>query len=92
LPFSYLSPEDSVDVVDVQTFDPGYKAIEKYFAEGERYLSQSGTLLFGFSPELGHWKLIEQIAVRYGWTLELVVEHRGIEKSEVTMQIYSAIK
>ncbi len=92
LPFGYVSPETPVDIVDVQTFDPGYTMIDRYFKDAETYLNQNGTLLFGFSPEIGHWELIEQIAAKYGWKLTLVSEHTGIEKSGVTMQLYSAVK
>ena len=90
LPFGYLAEEESLDIVDRQTFDPGYRAIRKYFAEGAQHLSKRGELLFGFSPEIGHLELIEEYARMYGWRLQCIGEHRNKEVSEVTVQLYSA--
>lgn len=91
LPFGYLESGENVDLVDTQTFDPGYRAIETFFKDGATRLNPSGTLLFGFSPEIGHMELITTFADRYGWELSLVEEEEGTEKSSVRMQIYAAL-
>lgn len=90
LPFGYVEEGTELDNVGLQTFDAGYTAIEEYFKRGAGYLKPGGTLLFGFSPEIGHLELIEQLAGKYGWTLRLVSEEEGTEKSRIKMQVYAA--
>lgn len=92
LPFGYVEKGVELDNVDLQTFDAGYTAIENYFLDGGNHLTDGGTLLFGFSPEIGHFELIEQLATKYSWSLQLVAEQDGTEKSIVKMQVYSARK
>jgi methylase of polypeptide subunit release factors len=90
LPFGYLEPTEELDTVDQQTFDPGYASIEKFFKDGKEHLDDAGRLLFGFSEEIGTFELIEHFAKTYGYSLKLLAEHRGIEKSPVSAQIYEA--
>ncbi len=90
LPFGYVEEGTELDNVGLQTFDAGYIAIEEYFRSGANHLNHGGTLLFGFSPEIGHFELIEQCAKKYTWSLRLVGEGDGTEKSSVKMQMYAA--
>ncbi len=90
LPFGYLESGAEMDLVDTQTFDPGYRAIETFFKEGASHLNPGGTLLFGFSPEIGHMELITTFADQYGWDLSLLEEEVGTEKSDVKMQVFKA--
>jgi methylase of polypeptide subunit release factors len=90
LPFGYVEEGAELDNVDLQTFDAGYKSIEEYFRNGAEYLSSGGSLLFGFSPEIGHQELIDELALTYGWLIELIGHEDGTEKSVVKMQLYAA--
>jgi 16S rRNA G1207 methylase RsmC len=90
LPFGYVEKETELDNVGLQTFDAGYTGIEEYFRSGASHLNRGGTLLFGFSPEIGHLELVEQLAGKYEWSLRLVSEENGTEKSVVKMQVYAA--
>ncbi len=92
LPFGYVENGMELDNVDLQTFDAGYTAIENFFSNGGSYLTDDGTLLFGFSPEIGHLELIEKLATKYDWSLQLIAEQDGTEKSIVKMQVYAATK
>ncbi len=90
MPFGYLNPEEEIDIIDIQTFDPGYKAIEKFFQTAKGYLSEKGRLLIGFSEEIGTRELLNQLADKYSFSLELIKKEGGLEKSPVTMEILEA--
>ena len=90
MPFGYLEPEDSLAGRDTQTFDPGYRAIRKFFADSKSYLKQGGRLLIGFSIDIGHFELLKQIADGNGFNLKLLTQTKGVEKDSVSMEIYEA--
>ncbi|MDN3505890.1 MAG: GTP cyclohydrolase II [Simkaniaceae bacterium] len=62
LPFGYLDPGVKANLIEQQVFDPGYQAIRKFIETGRSYLKQGGRLLIGFSKDLGHERLLEDIA------------------------------
>lgn len=90
LPFGYLHPEESLTGRDAQTFDPGYRAIKKFFSTARNYLQPAGRLLLGFSSDIGHFELLEKIAEDNQFSLELVTKTSGLEKDSVSMEIYEA--
>ncbi len=90
MPFGFLDPADVLDGRDTQVFDPGYRAIKKFFADAKKYLKERGRLLIGFSVDIGHYELLEQIAHDNGFTLKLLDQTKGIEKDSVSMEIYEA--
>lgn len=90
MPFGFLDPTDVLGGRDSQVFDPGYRAIKKFFATARRYLKDNGRLLIGFSVDIGHYELLEQISHDYGFTLKLLNQTKGIEKDSVSMEIYEA--
>lgn len=93
LPFGHLDSNESIDYVGMQTFDPGYRAIEKYFAEGDRYLNPDGELLYVFSDKLGNRKLLDEILDKNGWKSDMVSEAKGFEgEEEIVMPVFSAKK
>lgn len=62
LPFGYLDPGAEITLEENQFFDPGYKAIRKFFQTAKDYLKPKGKLLMGFSTDLGHFNLLEKLA------------------------------
>lgn len=88
MPFGYLEPEDELAGRDNQVFDPGYRAIRKFFTEAKDYLSEEGRLLVGFSVDIGHFELLESIAKENGFSLKTLVDTKGMEKESVSMEIY----
>lgn len=90
MPFGYLDPEDVLTGRDTQTFDPGYRAIEKFFSDAHNYLSSNGRLLIGFSVDIGHFELLENLIKKYNFTLKLLEQTKGMEKDSVSMEIYEA--
>lgn len=90
MPFGYLEPEEVLTGRDTQTFDPGYRAIKKFFESAKNHLKESGRLLIGFSIDIGHFDLLEKIAAQNGFTLKLLEQTKGIEKDSVSMEIYEA--
>ncbi len=90
MPFGYVEPEEEMDMVDLQTFDPGYRSIERFFKTGKAYLKKEGRLLIGFSEEIGTRELLDELAEKYGYSLKLLSKQPGMEKSPVTMQILEA--
>lgn len=87
MPFGYLDENETVDIIDLQTFDPGYQAIEKFFKTAKYYLKENGRLLVGFSEEIGTRELLDELIEKYGFTAKLLVKEEGLEKSVVTMEI-----
>lgn len=92
MPFGYLEEGESVDVVDTNTFDPGYRAIKKFFETADQYLKPDGRLLVGFSHEIGNDELLEDLTQKNNFSLALLLSEEGTEKSPVTMQIYECKK
>lgn len=88
MPFGYVEEDEEMDVVDLQTFDPGYRAIKQFFETAQNYLKPNGRLLIGFSHEIGTDELLEEIAKKNNFSLKLIAEEKGTEKSPVTMQVY----
>jgi release factor glutamine methyltransferase len=91
MPFGYLEPEEVLEGKDTQTFDPGYRAIKKFFTDSRNHLKEKGRLLIGFSTDIGHFELLEQIATKNGFNLKLLKQTKGMEKDSVSMEIYQAL-
>ncbi len=52
MPFGFLDPTDEIAGNDWQVFDPGYRAIRKFFSEARNHMTTGGRLLIGFSEDL----------------------------------------
>lgn len=87
LPFGFLDPGTKIDLRDMQLFDPGYRATRKFLAEAKNYLKPGGSVLLGFSEDLGHADLLEDIAHDAGIYLEKVGEIEMTENKTVVFQI-----
>lgn len=90
MPFGYLDPKDELKGRDTQVFDPGYRAIRKFFAEAKDHLNENGKLFVGFSIDIGHFKLLEEIAKENNFELKKILQTKGVEKEAVSMEIYEA--
>lgn len=90
MPFGYLNPEETLSGRDEQVFDPGYRAIKKFFYDSRKYLKNEGRLLIGFSADIGHLGLFEEISKNNGFSLDLLDKTKGVEKEAVSMEIYEA--
>lgn len=90
MPFGYLEPEETLTGRDTQTFDHGYRAIKKFFESAPKYLKDGARLLIGFSTDIGHFDLLQEIAAQNDFTLALLKQTKGIEKDAVSMEIYEA--
>ena len=90
-PFGYLNPETVVDLVDQQTFDPGYRSIELYLKQAKQHVTSRGKILLGFSEELADRPLLETLCKTHGYTVRLIAQETGIEVQKVTMQILELI-
>lgn len=87
LPFGFLDPGAKVDLRDMQLFDPGYRATRKFLTEAKQYLKPNGSILLGFSEDLGHADLLEDISRDAGVVFEKVAEKEMKESDPVTFQI-----
>jgi GTP cyclohydrolase II len=87
LPFGFLDPGTKIDLRDMQLFDPGYRATRKFLTEAKNYLKPNGSILLGFSEDLGHADLLEDIGRDAGVLFEKVSEKEMQEKEVVTFQI-----
>jgi methylase of polypeptide subunit release factors len=90
MPFGFLDSTDILVGRDTQVFDPGYRAIKKFFSTARVHLKEHGRLLVGFSIDIGHFELLEQIAREHDFHLTLVDQTKGMEKDSVSMEIYEA--
>jgi methylase of polypeptide subunit release factors len=88
MPFGFVESDEQMDVVDLQTFDPGYRAISKFFQTAHKYLKEEGRLLVGFSKEIGTEELLHRLVEENNFSIKLLATEEGTEKSPVSMQIY----
>lgn len=72
LPFGFLDPGSDVTLEETQVFDPGYRAISKFFQTAREFLSPEGKLLIGFSSDLGHPDLLESLAKQHRIKLRVI--------------------
>ena len=75
----------------MQVFDPGYRATRKFLKEAPKYLKKDGILLIGFSSDLGHGELLQEIARDENLTLEEVAKHEMKETESVTFELLKGI-
>ncbi len=91
LPFGFLDPGAPVSLQDMQVSDPGYRATRKFLKEAPKYLKEGGILLIGFSSDLGHGELLQEIARDENLTLEEVAKHEMKETESVTFELLKGI-
>ncbi|HVW71629.1 MAG TPA: GTP cyclohydrolase II [Candidatus Paceibacterota bacterium] len=87
LPFGFLDPGVPVDYREMQVFDPGYRATRKFIHQAKTYLKPGGRLLLGFSSDLGHGELLEELASDERLRLTKVAEQAMKETEEVTFDL-----
>jgi GTP cyclohydrolase II len=87
MPFGYLDPGASVDMGELQVFDPGYRGIRKFLQGARHFLKPGGQLLIGFSPDLGNTSLLEEIAEENDLVLSVHDETVVTERTSVRMQL-----
>ena len=87
LPFGFLDPGASVDLRDMQVFDPGYRATRKFLKTARSYLKDGGTILIGFSSDLGHGELLQEIADGEKLVLEKTAEQEMTETETVSFEL-----
>lgn len=87
LPFGFLDPGTNIDMEETQVFDPGYRAIRKFFQTARKHLKADGRLLIGFSSDLGHFELLEEIANECSIKLEKIDEKVMEESSSVKFEL-----
>ncbi len=90
MPFGFLDIKDNLNGRDWQVFDPGYRAIRKFFETSKNYLTDNGRLLIGFSVDIGDIDLLKEIAKENNFSLELFKQVKGEEKETVSMEIWEA--
>ena len=91
LPFGFLDPGVTVSLEERQVFDPGYRSIRKFFATGKEHLKPGGRLLLGFSSDLGHQELLNDIAKEHGMRLRTVAETTMQETESVSFEVLEAV-
>lgn len=87
LPFGYLDPGQNITNEEKQVFDPGYKSIRKLFQSAPSYLKNGGKLLLGFSSDLGHPSLLNEIAETNGFSIKMLEATKIKETSSVQFEI-----
>ncbi len=87
LPFGFLDPGIKISLQEMQVFDPGYRAIRKFFQTAKKYLKPNGKLLIGFSPDLGHIKLLEEFAKEFNINLSKKEGKEIQEKKKIKFEL-----
>lgn len=91
LPFGFLDPGAPVTLEEMQVFDPGYKATRKFLNDAKKFLKPNGQLLIGFSSDLGHEELLEELAKEAGIKIEKVKEHEMQEKDTLKFELLRGV-
>lgn len=88
LPFGFLDPGAKISLEEAQVFDPGYRAIRKFFQTAKQYLKPNGRLLIGFSTDLGHFELLQELAAGCSIKLVKIKEKIMQEDVKITFEIF----
>lgn len=91
LPFGFLDPGTSISMEEMQVFDPGYRAIRKFFNTAKNFLKPDGQLLIGFSSDLGNQELLEEIAEHAGLKINIVAEKELQEKDALKFELLRCV-
>lgn len=91
LPFGFLDPGTEVSMEEMQVFDPGYRAVRKFFNTAKNFLKPNGQLLIGFSSDLGNQELLEELAKQAGLEIETVAEKEIQEKDTLKFELLRGI-
>ncbi len=87
LPFGFLDPGTEVSMEEMQVFDPGYRAVRKFFNTAKNFLKPNGQLLIGFSSDLGNQELLEELAKQAGLKIDTVAEKEIQEKDTLKFEL-----
>jgi len=88
LPFGFLDPGVVVSLEEMQVFDPGYRATRKFFSTAKSHLKPAGRLVVGFSSDLGHQELLQDLAAEYGIRLQKVAQKEMVEKEKLMFEVF----
>ncbi|MBA3789378.1 GTP cyclohydrolase II [Patescibacteria group bacterium] len=91
LPFGFLDPGTEVSMEEMQVFDPGYRALRKFFSTARNFLKPNGQLLIGFSSDLGNQELLEELAKQAGLKIDIVAEKEIQEKDTLKFELLKGI-
>jgi release factor glutamine methyltransferase len=91
LPFGLTSRQE-ISVLERSIMDPGYEAIRRFFKEASIWLAPEGKLIFGFSPTVGYFNMLQDFMAQSGLSFELLAQTQAGEGSElITFQIFVAV-
>lgn len=91
LPFGFLDPGTEVSMEEMQVFDPGYRAVRKFFNTAKNFLKPNGQLLIGFSSDLGNQELLEELAKQADLKIDTVAEKEIQEKDTLKFELLRGI-
>jgi len=91
LPFGFLDPGSNITVEEMQVFDPGYRAIRKFFKTAKNFLKPGGQLLIGFSSDLGNQELLEELSKQAGLKISTIAETEIQEKELVKFELIRGV-
>lgn len=91
LPFGFLDPGTEVTMEEMQVFDPGYRAVRKFFNTAKNFLKPNGQLLIGFSSDLGNQELLEELAKQAGLEIKTVAEKEIQEKDTLKFELLKGV-
>ena len=87
LPFGFLDPGTTITLEETQVFDPGYRAIRKLLQTAKQHLTAGGRLFLGFSSDLGHYELLQNIAQEVQASIKVVAKTEIKEDVKLQFEI-----
>jgi len=90
LPILYVDQDMEFSIFERSMCDSGYESYKRYITEGHKYLKLGGRIMLGFSTTYGRYNVIEEIASKAGYELNLVYQEFDERIPELTayMEIF----
>lgn len=75
-PFTQDDQDDDPFAQNYVPSEPSYSALDKYLSQARQYLKPGGKLLLGFNPAHGNMEILQDLAGRYGWRIEILASEK----------------
>lgn len=72
-PYMHVNKTD-LTPIEAALYDPFYRGLTQFFAEGKKHLNPGGKLWFGASNTHMHMDVLQQLLDTYGWTMRIIAE------------------
>jgi HemK-related putative methylase len=85
IPFT-PTKKKNLDLLDLSVFDPNNQLLERYLADGAKFLTPKGKIYLGYSATHGDVDKMKALAKKYAWDVHLVVS--AGDENTIIVQLY----